>query len=47
MMVHHESQGPIPICEMLTSDQTTPNLTNFSLNGQEVCMKYALIVQKG
>ena len=27
MIIHHEAQGPIPICEMLTSDQTTPNLT--------------------
>ena len=29
MIIHHETQGPIPVCEMLTSDQTTPNLTYF------------------
>ena len=29
MIIHHETQGPIPFCEMLTSDQTTPNLTYF------------------
>ena len=29
MTMHHETQGPIPVCEMLTSDQTTPNLTYF------------------
>ena len=31
MIIHHETQGPIPVCEMLTSDQTTLNLTYFCL----------------
>ena len=33
MIIHHEAQGSITICEMLISDQTTPNLTYCFLNG--------------
>ena len=29
IIIYHEVHGPIPVCEMLTSDQTTPNLTYF------------------
>ena len=29
IIIHHEGHGPIPVCEMLTSDQTTPNLIYF------------------
>ena len=29
IVAYHEMQGPIPVCEMLTSDRTTPNLTYF------------------